>query len=59
MSNERTDEYGGSLDNRMRFPLEVINAVVKTVGVERTAIRISPWSPFQGEVQSARAFSDF
>ena len=49
MSNERTDEYGGSLDNRMRFPLEVIKAVVETVGVERTSVRISPWSRYQGE----------
>jgi NADPH2 dehydrogenase len=49
VSNERTDEYGGSVENRLRFPLEVINAVVETIGAERTAIRISPWSPFQGE----------
>ena len=49
VSNERADEYGGSVDNRVRFPLEVINAIVKTIGAERTAIRISPWSPFQGE----------
>ena len=59
VSNERTDEYGGSVDNRMRFPLEVVNAVVETVGAERTAIRISPWSPFQGEAKLARALSDF
>jgi NADPH2 dehydrogenase len=58
VSNERTDEYGGSVANRMRFPLEVINAVVESVGAERTAIRISPWSPFQGEAQPARALSD-
>jgi 2,4-dienoyl-CoA reductase-like NADH-dependent reductase (Old Yellow Enzyme family) len=49
VSNERKDEYGGSVDNRMRFPLEVVKAVVDTVGAERTAVRISPWSPFQGE----------
>jgi NADPH2 dehydrogenase len=48
-SNCRTDEYGGSVDNRVRFPLEVIEAVVETVGAERTAIRISPWSTFQGK----------
>ncbi|KAI9440717.1 hypothetical protein H4582DRAFT_1811459 [Lactarius indigo] len=48
VSNERTDEYGGSVDNRVRFPLEVINAVVETIGAERTAVRISPWSKFQG-----------
>jgi NADPH2 dehydrogenase len=49
VSNERTDEYGGSVDNRVRFPLEVIKAVVEEVGAERTAVRISPWSTFRGE----------
>jgi 2,4-dienoyl-CoA reductase-like NADH-dependent reductase (Old Yellow Enzyme family) len=48
-SNHRVDEYGGSIENRLRFPLEVIDAVANTVGAERTAIRISPWSKFQGE----------
>ncbi|KAH9002869.1 hypothetical protein EDB83DRAFT_2533590 [Lactarius deliciosus] len=48
VSNERTDEYGGSLENRVRFPLEVVKALVKTVGAERTAVRLSPWSKFQG-----------
>ncbi|KAI9459881.1 NADH:flavin oxidoreductase/NADH oxidase [Lactarius psammicola] len=48
VSNERTDEYGGSVENRVRFPLEVINAVVESVGAERMAIRISPWSPYHG-----------
>ncbi|KAH9970844.1 hypothetical protein BGW80DRAFT_1437976 [Lactifluus volemus] len=47
-SNQRTDEYGGSIENRLRFPLEVIDAIVKSVGAERTAVRISPWSTFQG-----------
>jgi NADPH2 dehydrogenase len=49
VSNNRTDEYGGSIENRLRFPLEVIDAVVKAVGAERTAVRMSPWSDFQGE----------
>jgi NADPH2 dehydrogenase len=48
-SNQRVDEYGGSIENRLRFPLEVIDAVVKAVGAERTAVRISPWSTFRGE----------
>ncbi len=55
VSNERTDEYGGSVENRVRFPLEVINAIVETVGAERTAVRISPWSPFQGEECPSRS----
>lgn len=51
VSNNRTDGYGGSIENRCRFPLEAVDAVVKAVGQERTAIRISPWSKFQGEHQ--------
>jgi len=47
-TNQRTDEYGGSIENRMRFPLEVIDAVVKAIGAERTGVRLSPWSTFQG-----------
>ena len=57
VSNERTDEYGGSVDNRVRFPLEVINAVVETIGAERTAVRISPWAPYLGEEWSSRSAS--
>lgn len=48
VANTRTDEYGGSIENRVRFPLEVIEAVVKAMGAERTAYRISPWNGFQG-----------
>jgi mycofactocin system FadH/OYE family oxidoreductase 2 len=36
LSNVRTDEYGGSLENRMRFAMELIEAVRKTVGVDFT-----------------------
>jgi mycofactocin system FadH/OYE family oxidoreductase 2 len=36
LSNQRTDEYGGSLENRMRFALEVIEAVRATVGPDFT-----------------------
>ncbi|SJL08645.1 related to NADPH2 dehydrogenase chain OYE2 [Armillaria ostoyae] len=46
-ANTRTDEYGGSVKNRARFPLEVVEAVVKAVGAERTAYRISPWNGWQ------------
>lgn len=45
--NKRTDKYGGSIENRSRFGLEVIQAVVDRVGAERTAIRLSPHSNFQ------------
>ncbi|TFK30966.1 hypothetical protein BDQ12DRAFT_619841, partial [Crucibulum laeve] len=48
VSNQRTDAYGGSVENRNRFPLEIVNAVVRAVGQERVAFRVSPWSTFQG-----------
>jgi len=41
-SNVRTDEYGGSIENRCRFALEVTDAVCKAIGNERTGIRLSP-----------------
>ncbi|THV01992.1 NADH:flavin oxidoreductase/NADH oxidase [Dendrothele bispora CBS 962.96] len=46
VTNNRTDEYGGSVENRARFALEVVNAVSKAIGVEKTAIRLSPWSTY-------------
>jgi NADPH2 dehydrogenase len=51
VSNQRTDEYGGSVEARSRFGLEVIDAVVDAVGAHRTGIRVSPWSKFQGTFQ--------
>lgn len=44
-ANQRTDQYGGSVTNRMRFALEVVEAVIAEVGANRTAIRLSPVSP--------------
>ncbi|KAA9325314.1 alkene reductase [Hymenobacter busanensis] len=43
VSNQRTDEYGGSVENRARFVLEVAKAVAEAIGPERTGIRLSPW----------------
>ncbi|TVY32029.1 putative inactive dehydrogenase [Lachnellula subtilissima] len=48
VSNNRTDAWGGSVEKRARFGLEVTKAVVAAVGAERTGIRISPFSTFQG-----------
>ncbi|KAK0447217.1 hypothetical protein EV421DRAFT_1929079 [Armillaria borealis] len=47
VSNQRTDEYGGSIKNRVRFGLEVLDAVVKAIGPRCTGIRVSPWSTAQ------------
>ncbi|KAF1947992.1 FMN-linked oxidoreductase [Clathrospora elynae] len=46
--NKRTDSYGGSVENRSRFAVEVTQAVVDAVGAEKTGIRLSPFSEFQG-----------
>ncbi|MET4576408.1 alkene reductase [Ottowia thiooxydans] len=42
-SNHRSDEYGGSVDRRIRFVEEVVAAVAGEVGVERTGIRLAPF----------------
>lgn len=47
-SNNRTDSWGGSVENRARFGIEVTKAVVEAVGADRTGIRLSPFSEFQG-----------
>ncbi|KAF8890992.1 hypothetical protein BD779DRAFT_1799320 [Infundibulicybe gibba] len=47
VSNVREDEYGGSVENRSRFALRVVDAVVDAVGADRTGLRLSPWSSFQ------------
>lgn len=46
--NKRTDGWGGSVEKRGRFAVEVMRAVVDAVGADRTGIRFSPWSTFQG-----------
>lgn len=48
VSNRRTDAWGGSIEKRARFGLEVVKAVVDAVGAEKTAIRLSPFSTFLG-----------
>ncbi len=42
-SNRRSDAYGGSLENRARFLLEIVDALVAAVGAERVGLRLSPW----------------
>jgi N-ethylmaleimide reductase len=41
-TNTRSDRYGGSIENRSRFLLEIVEAVTAEVGVKRTGVRISP-----------------
>ncbi|MEN1835587.1 alkene reductase [Pseudomonas lijiangensis] len=47
-ANQRTDAYGGSIENRARLLLEVTAAVVKEIGAERTGVRISPVTQASG-----------
>lgn len=44
-TNLRTDEYGGSIENRMRAPLAIVDAVTAAIGSRLTAIRLSPGNP--------------
>ena len=48
-SNQRTDEYGQSPSHMARFALEVVDAVISTIGADRTAIRVSPGAYFNME----------
>ena len=45
-SNRRNDKYGGSIENRLRLPLMVVDAVVDVWGNQRTGIRVSPTGTF-------------
>ncbi|MFI8291169.1 alkene reductase [Streptomyces sp. ms191] len=51
-SNRRTDEWGGSVENRIRFAVEVVRAVAAEIGAERTALRISPANPYNDIVET-------
>lgn len=46
-ANNRSDRWGGSVENRSRFGLEVAKAVSAVIGAEKTGYRVSPWSTFQ------------
>ncbi|GLQ51827.1 alkene reductase [Dyella flava] len=47
-SNHREDAYGGSAENRARFLLEVVDAMVATVGSKRVSVRLTPMGRYQG-----------
>ncbi|CAM5654552.1 Alkene reductase OS=Streptomyces tendae OX=1932 GN=GUR47_00365 PE=4 SV=1 [Streptomyces tendae] len=54
-TNQRTDNYGGSIENRIRFAVEVAAAVADEIGPERTGIRISPGNPYNDIAESDTA----
>lgn len=43
-ANQRSDRYGGSMANRIRFALESLEAVIGTLGAQRVGVRIAPWN---------------
>jgi len=45
-TNKRDDKYGGYLENRLRFVLEVLEVIIKAVGAGRVGVRICPGNPF-------------
>ncbi|GHT95774.1 alkene reductase [Betaproteobacteria bacterium] len=47
-ANTRTDAYGGSIENRARFAIEVASAIAEEIGADRTAIRLSPGTAMWG-----------
>jgi 2,4-dienoyl-CoA reductase-like NADH-dependent reductase (Old Yellow Enzyme family) len=60
LSNRREDEYGGSLENRMRFPLEVFDAVREAVPAERpVSMRLSgtDWAPGGWDLEQTITFA--
>ncbi len=58
-TNHRTDAYGGSVQNRARFVVDVARAVAEEIGADRTGIRISPAFPLggldEGDTDAVRA----
>ncbi len=49
-SNQRNDDYGGSIENRCRFVLEVVKSVGQAIGMDKVAIRLSPYGVGGGMV---------
>ncbi|KAK7894959.1 hypothetical protein LTR67_005698 [Exophiala xenobiotica] len=51
--NVRTDAYGGSVEKRCRFPLEVIKSVTEAIGADKVGMRLSPFNYFQDTKDSS------
>jgi N-ethylmaleimide reductase len=58
-SNHRADRYGGSMENRMRFPLEVLDATSSAIGKEKVGIRLSPYGVFNDMPAYADTAADY
>jgi len=53
-ANTRTDQYGGSIENRARFAIEVATAIAEEIGADRTGIRLSPGTTMWGIDEGAQ-----
>lgn len=53
-TNQRTDKWGGSVENRIRFAVEVARASVAAIGADRVGMRISPYGAFNGTAPDAK-----
>jgi N-ethylmaleimide reductase len=51
-ANNRDDEYGGSIENRLRFLSEVVAAMVDVIGAERVGVRLAPFTSLNGTVDA-------
>jgi N-ethylmaleimide reductase len=51
-SNKRTDEYGGNIENRSRFVMEIMDALLDVWGPGKVGIKLSPSIPFNGMIDS-------
>ena len=58
-SNVRTDEYGGSIENRARFVLEVVDAAIAAIGKDKVGIRLSPFGVFNDMPDYPAMTSDY
>ena len=53
-TNKRTDKWGGSVENRIRFAVEVAKATADAIGADRVGMRISPYGAFNGTATDAK-----
>ncbi|MFT6986543.1 MAG: N-ethylmaleimide reductase [Psychromonas sp.] len=51
-ANNRSDQYGGSIENRLRFLGEVVGAMVDAIGAERVGVRLAPFTSLNGTVDA-------
>lgn len=57
--NVRTDKYGGSVENRIRFVIEVAESVANEIGPEKTGIRLSPYNTFNDMAEYNETFETY